>query len=144
MNKKEKLKQGHYFWLTESAEKQIQSHIEVTSAKSRSDFICDAIEFYCSDLDSNNHRNVITAETSRVMRDNIKNLENHLAHILYKLAVEQAMINLILADKSFDMSDKELSAYRNAAHDSVRRSSGFISFDDAIDDARRLAESDDV
>ena len=144
LNKKAKRKEGHYFYLSDKANTLIDSHMAQTPAKSRSEFVCDAIDFYCCELDSDNHRNVITTETSRVIRDNIKNLENHLAHILFKLAVEQAKINLVLADKSFDMSDKEISAYGTAANDIVRRCKGFISFEDAIDDARRLAESDDV
>ncbi|MBP5236387.1 MAG: hypothetical protein J6128_02505 [Clostridia bacterium] len=142
MNRKEKRKKGHYFYLSDKANTLIDSHIAQTSAKSRSDFVCDAIDFYCCELDSDNHRNVITTEMSRVIRDNIKNLENHLAHILFKLAVEQAKINLVLADKSFDMEDKEVSAYGNAAYDIVRRNNGFISFEDAIADARSIAESD--
>ena len=124
MNRKEKRKKGHYFYLSDKANTLIDSHIAPTSAKSRSDFVCDAIDFYCCELDSDNHRNVITTEMSRVIRDNIKNLENHLAHILFKLAVEQAKINLVLADKSFDMEDKEVSAYGNAAYDIVRRNNG--------------------
>ena len=121
MNRKEKRKKGHYFYLSDKANTLIDSHIAQTSAKSRSDFVCDAIDFYCCELDSDNHRNVITTEMSRVIRDNIKNLENHLAHILFKLAVEQA---------------------KSAAYDIVRRNNGFISFEDAIADARSIAESD--
>lgn len=143
MNKKEKTKKGYYFWLSENAEKQIDSHLPLTAAKSRSEFVCDAIEFYCCEMDSDNHRNVITSEMSRVVRDNIGSLESHLAHIMFKLAVEQANINLLLADKLFDMTDEEIRAYRNNAYDIVRKNNGFISFECAVDDARELSESDD-
>ena len=143
LNKKEKTKKGYYFWLSEKAEKQIDSHLPLTAAKSRSEFVCNAIEFYCCEMDSDKHRNVITSEMSRVVRDNIGSLESHLSHIMFKLAVEQATINLLLADRLFDMTDKEILAYRNNAYDIVRKNNGFVSFENAVEDARELSESDD-
>ncbi len=141
MNRKEKRKQGHYFWLTENAEKQIQAHMGQTGARSRSDFICDAVEFYCTELDSKTHQNVITTETARVIRDNIKNLENRLAFILFNVAGEQANLGLLLADRLLGMSDEDIRATRNDAYDMIRRRSGFISFNDAMDNARYDPES---
>ena len=143
MNKKQKQKEGHYFYLSDKTNTLIDSHLAQTSAKSRSEFVCDAIEHYCCELDSENHRNVITIETSRVVRDNIRNLENHLAHILFKIAGEQATINLILADRLLDMNDPEIGAYHNAGYDLVRSQNGFISFENAIENARELSEKNE-
>ena len=120
----------------------IDSHLPVANVQTRSAFLEEAIRFYCCELDSKTHQNVITSETARVIRDNIKKLENHLAYILFNVAGEQANLSLLLADRLLNMSDEEIRATRNDAYDIIRRRSGFISFSDAMDNARFDPESD--
>ena len=121
----------------------IDSHIPVANVQTRSAFLEEAVRFYCCELDSKTHQNVITSETARVIRDNIKKLENHLAYILFNVAGEQANLSLLLADRLLNMSDEEIRATRNDAYDIIRRRSGFISFADAMDNARFDPESDE-
>lgn len=121
----------------------IDSHLTVANVQTRSAFLEEAVRFYCCELDSKTHQNVITSETARVIRDNIKKLENHLAYILFNVAGEQANLSLLLADRLLNMSDEEIRATRNDAYDIIRRRSGFISFADAMDNARFDPESDE-
>ena len=136
-----KIKYG--FRIHEDVSQMIDSHLPVANVQTRSAFLEEAIRFYCCELDSKTHQNVITSETARVIRDNIKKLENHLAYILFNVAGEQANLSLLLADRLLNMSDEEIRATRNDAYDIIRRRSGFISFSDAMDNARFDLESDE-
>lgn len=136
-----KIKYG--FRIHEDVSQMIDSHIPVANVQTRSAFLEEAVRFYCCELDSKTHQNVITSETARVIRDNIKKLENHLAYILFNVAGEQANLSLLLADRLLNMSDEEIRATRNDAYDIIRRRSGFISFADAMDNARFDPESDE-
>ena len=136
-----KIKYG--FRIHEDVSQMIDSHIPVANVLTRSAFLEEAVRFYCCELDSKTHQNVITSETARVIRDNIKKLENHLAYILFNVAGEQANLSLLLADRLLNMSDEEIRATRNDAYDIIRRRSGFISFSDAMDNARFDPESDE-
>ena len=139
--KNPKIKYG--FRIHEDISQLIDSHIPVANTQTRSAFIEEAVRFYCCELDSKTHQNVITSETARVIRDNIKNLENHLAYILFNIAAEQANMGLILADRLLNMNDEDIRATRNDAYDIIRRRSGFISFSDAMDNARFDPESEE-
>ena len=139
--KNEKIKYG--FRIHQEISDMIDKHIDKANTQTRSEFIEEAIRFYCCELDQTEHRNIITAETSRVIRDNIQNLENHLSYILYKIAGEQANMGLILADQLLDLPDEAIREIRNDAYDLIRKRSGFISFQDAIKNAREVSEGSD-
>ena len=129
-------KKSYNFYLTPEADGMINASLVSANVRSRSELVEQAVRYYCCDLDSKKHQNVITSETARVIRDNIKNLENRLAYILFNVAGEQANMGLLLADRLLDMSDEDIRATRNDAYDIIRRRHGFISFRDAMDNAR--------
>ncbi len=52
-------------------------------------------------------------------------------------------MGLILADRLLNMTDEEIRATRNDAYDIIRRRCGFISFSDAMDNARFDPESEE-
>lgn len=136
--KKQKTKYG--FHISEEVSDLIDTHLSVSNCRNRSEYVEEAIRRYAMELDQKTHQNIITSETARVIRDNIKNLENRLAYILFNVAGEQANIGLLLADKLLDLSDEEIRATRNDAYNIVRKRSGFISFIDAMNNARAVAE----
>ena len=143
MNNNQNQKKKYNFSIHNDVSQLIDSHVPVANTQTRSAFVEEAVRFYCCELDSKTHQNVITSEMARVVRDNIKNLENHLAYILYNIAGEQANMGLILADRLLNMSDEDIRATRNDAYDIIRRRCGFISFSDAMDNARFVPESDE-
>ena len=131
------------FRIHDDVSKMIDTHLSAANTATRSSFVEEAVRFYCCELDSKTHQNVITSETARVIRDNVKNLENRLAYILFKIAGEQANLGLLLADRLLNMSDEDIRATRNDAYDIVRSRNGFISFADAIENARYTPESNE-
>jgi len=79
----------------------------------------------------------------RVLQDNIKNVENHISATMFKMAGEQAVMGLILADKIIgDFSPETLRQYRNDAYEMVRRRHGHVTFDDAYENALEISESE--
>ena len=139
MNTEKENKKSYCFWLYPETDEKIDAHLRTSHCRSRSEFINDAVDFYCCELDESQHRNVIATETARIIRDNIQNLENHMAYILYKIAGEQANMGLLLADQLLNLPVEAIREYRNDAYDLIRKRSGFISFEDAMDNAKQIA-----
>lgn len=127
----------YIFHLTDEVDSMIDDHLDKSRFRYRSEFVAEAVRRYCCDLDSTTHRNVIAEETERIMDAKIDNLGNRMAHINFKIAVELAVLSLLLSDKYFKISDEEMRGLRGAALDLVRKSSGFVRFEDALEDSRR-------
>ena len=113
-------------------------------ASSRSEFVEKAIRYYAASLGADMHKEILSEELIRVIRDNIKNAENHIASALFKMAGEQAVLSLLFADRIVgDIDRDELRAYRNDAYNAIRRLHGVFMFDDALDNAEAEIESND-
>ena len=131
-------------WLPEETWKMIDSHRDSDIRQSIAGFIDAAVKHYCCTLDSDTHKEILSEELIRVIRDNIKNAENHIASTLFKMAGEQAVLSLLFADRIVgDIDRDELRAYRNDAYNAIRRFHGVFMFDDALDNAEAETESED-
>ena len=122
----------------------IDSHRDSDVRQSIAGFIDAAVKHYCCTMDSDTHKEILSEELIRVIRDNIKNAENHIASTLFKMAGEQAVLSLLFADRIVgDIDRDELRAYRNDAYNAIRRQHGVFMFDDALDNAEAEIESED-
>ena len=131
-------------WLPEETWKMIDSHRDSDVRQSIAGFIDAAVKHYCCTLDSDTHKEILSEELIRVIRDNIKNAENHIASTLFKMAGEQAVMSLLFADRIVgDIDRDELRAYRNDAYNTIRKWHGVFTFDDALDNAEAVPESED-
>lgn len=92
----------------------------------RSDFIDAAIKEYVSRDLLKEFSGELTQLYSKIERSEIRNLEEHLAKLSYKIAVELAQINLLLADLS-DYSFDRIRRLRGKAVTMVDQSKGYIS-----------------
>ena len=98
---------------------------------SRSEFICDAIEFYIAWLNNDTNSRVITPIIESVISARIEDTENRLARVLFKQGVEIAMMMHVVANK-FDIDIGQLGALRRLCVEEVSKNSGRYSFDDAV------------
>ena len=138
------LKKSFNFYLSPEAEKMIGASLDESNSRSRSDFVEKAIRYYAASLSADIHKEVLTRELTNAVKFNIKNSENHIAATLFKLAGEQATLNLLIADYLIgELDDNAVRTYRNAGYEIVRKRHGVFSFEDAVDDARAIAESED-
>ena len=130
-------------WLPPDTWAMMEKYRNREAKQSLSQFIDAAVRYYCCSFETENHKELLTKELTQAIRFNIKDSENHIAATLFKLAGEQATLNLLIADQLIgDMDDETIRAYRNEAYDIVRKRHGVFSFEDAMDDARSIAESE--
>ena len=137
-------KKSYIFYLTPEENEMIDASLVPADASSRSEFVEKAIRYYAASLGADMHKEILSEELIRVIRDNIKNAENHIASALFKMAGEQAVLSLLFADRIVgDIDRDELRAYRNDAYNAIRRLHGVFMFDDALDNAEAEIESED-
>ena len=106
--------------------------IKMTNARSRSEFIADAIEMYIAWLDSKDVSKVLTPALESVIGAKILDTENRLARVLFKQGVELAMLMHVVAANS-DVDESNLNDLRKLCVEEVSRLSGRYKFDDAVE-----------
>ena len=122
----------------------IDSHRDSDVRQSIAGFIDAAVKHYCCTMDSDTHKEILSEELIRVIRDNIKNAENHIASTLFKVAGEQAVLSLLFADRIVgDIDHDDLRAYRNDAYNTIRKWHGVFTFNDALDNSEAEIENED-
>jgi metal-responsive CopG/Arc/MetJ family transcriptional regulator len=67
--------------------------IPLTNAQSRSEFICEAIEYYIAVLHAQGSSKVLTPALESVVSSKIALTEDRISRMIFKLAVEVAMLN---------------------------------------------------
>ncbi len=102
-----------------------------TNAKSRSEFISDAIEMYLSWLASRDTSKVLTPALESVIGAKIATTENHIARVIFKQSVEIAMMMHVIAG-AFEIDEDNLDRLRGLCVDEVSKLGGRFKFDDAV------------
>ena len=130
-------------WLPAEVWALIEKYRKKDEHQSISQFIDAAVRYYCCSFETENHKEILTKEITQAIRSNIKNSENHIAATLFKLAGEQATLNQLIADYLIgNLDDNTVRTYRNTGYDIVRKRHGVFTFEDAVEDARTLVESE--
>lgn len=105
--------------------------IQKTSARSRSEFISDALEFYIAWLHSEETGKVLTPALESVIGAKIKDTENRIARVLYKQSVELAMLMHVVAATHM-VRPEDLESLRKMCVNEVSKVNGKFNFDDAV------------
>ena len=106
--------------------------IAMTDANSRSEFICHALEHYLSVLNMQSTSKVLTPALESVIGGKIAGTEDRISRSIFKLAVEMAMMNHILAAVN-DIDTTDLDSLRQLCVQQVARLSGRYRLEDAVD-----------
>ena len=106
--------------------------IPKTNASSRSEFICDALEHYLAVLNARANSKVLTPALESVISGKIAGAEDRLSRIIFKLAVELAMLNNIFA-VTYEIDADNLDNLRDMCADEVARLGGHYRLEDAIE-----------
>ena len=102
-----------------------------TEARSRSEFISNALEFYIAWLHSQETSKVLTPALESVIGARIADTENRIARVLFKQSVELAMLmNVVAATHSIRSED--LDSLRKMCVGEVSKINGKFHFDDAV------------
>lgn len=119
----------------------IESHKYATDG-CEIDFVSEAIRNHCADIDGEKSVDVMCERMGKLFRAEINNHSNRMAHLLFKIAVELAIQNHMLAAGYVDLDDSEMRYIRNKASDSVRKSRGMLSFEKALEEEHMLSTGD--
>ena len=103
--------------------------IPLTDARSRSEFICDALEHYIATLNVKGSSKVLTPALESVIGGKIAGTEDRISRILFKLAVEIAVQNHLTAGR-YQFEEGYLSELRDYCAQEVASTNGRMNLAD--------------
>ena len=92
---------------------------------SRNDFIRDAVDFYIEYLRRNNSVKFLTPALESVISSKIRDSEDRIARLLFKLAVDQNLLARIVAN-TYEIDSDYLLKQRNYAVREVKETNGTV------------------
>lgn len=98
--------------------------------ESRSEFINKAVKLYASFLSSKRIEDYLLTTVLNVFNATIKDSENRMARMYFKIAVELAKLNNVIALNS-NITEEEMKKLQLKCLDEVKRINGTISFEEA-------------
>ena len=104
-----------------------------TNAESRSEFICDAIEHYIAVLNAQENSRVLTPALESVIGGKIAGTEERLSRMLFKVAVEIAMLNHLYGGY-FNVSREQLTWLREHCKQEVAMLNGRMNLADIAEE----------
>lgn len=103
--------------------------IPLTDARSRSEFVCDAIEHYIAVLTAKGNSKVLTPALESVIGGKIAGTEDRISRIIFKLAVEIAVQNHLTAGR-YGFEDGYLEELRDYCAQEVASTNGRMNLAD--------------
>lgn len=105
--------------------------MKITGCSVRNEFIEKAIEFYSGYVSSQIHTDFLASAILKAMEGIVKTSENRTARLLFKIAVEMAKLENMLASIS-DLDEETLRLLHIRCVNEVKRINGVIRLEDAI------------
>ena len=109
----------------------VDEAINKTNARSRSEFISDALELYLAWLHSEETSRVLTPALESVISGRIGDTENRIARVLFKQSVELAMLMHVVA-ATHAVRPEDLDNLRKMCVGEVSKVNGKFHFEDAV------------
>ena len=101
------------------------------NCQNQSEFIEKAIHFYAGYVASKNGTEFLAPVLVSALQGAVTNAENHIARLLFKLAVETNMMMNVLASE-VDVSPEVLERLRGRCIQEVKKTGGAVTFADAM------------
>ena len=118
-------------WLYPSTLEVVDRAAETANCKSRSEYLERAALFYAGYISGQDATAYLPPALSKVMRGIVRDTENRICRMLFKLAVEEALMgNLVAA--GMDVALDTLRKTRVRCVKEVRETNGEIDMDDAL------------
>lgn len=111
--------------------RRVDEAIGKTSARSRSEFISDALEFYIAWLHSEETGKVLTPALESVISGRIGDTENRIARVLFKQSVGLAMLMHVVA-ATHSIRPEDVESLRKMCVGEVSKINGKFHFNDAV------------
>ena len=125
------VKKKHSVWLSESAWSNVEHHYQADNCSTKNEYIEKAIQFYSGYLNSERAGDYLPRVLADVLEGKLGALGKRMGHLLFKLAVEEALMgNLVAA--GMDVALDTLRKTRVRCVKEVRETNGEIDMDDAL------------
>lgn len=124
-------KQRIPLWLYPSTIEQIEQLYRREHCKSHSEFIEKAVQYYCGYLFTNARNPHLPDAVAAAIEGKLGSFEDRLARLMFKCAVEQAMMMHIIA-YDVELDETQLEKLRGKCIADIKRTNGQISFKDIL------------
>lgn len=123
-------KKKYAYWMKPSMVEEMTEMLDTANATSKSDFVCQAVQFYIGYLHQRKCIDYLSPILAQTIKSEIESVEKNVSEMLFKVAVEQAKLsNVISATNQIDRVS--LSALNKLCAEEVARNNGIITFEDA-------------
>ena len=126
-----KEKQKFALWLRPETLAKIEKLYRDDDCRSRSEFIEKAVLFYAGYLTADDGQEYFPNVIVSTVKGSLDSLENRMASLLFKTAVELSMM-LHMTAANYDIDEEMLSRLRGMCVKEVKRLHGTVSLDDAV------------
>ena len=116
-------------WLYPSTIECMDALLEKDNCKSRSEFIEKAVRFYSGYISAEDGMRFLPTAITSAMTGIVNTLENRMARLIFKLAVEMSMMMNILASTA-EVDENTLRRLRGKCVNDIKKSVGSVTFED--------------
>ncbi len=129
---RKEIKRRFQFWVKPSTLELVGRYMEDDNCSSQSEFIEKAVLFYTGYLSAKENKTYLPNIVTSTLKGIVAESDNKQSRLLFKLAVEMAMMmNLLAASQEVDKVSLE--RLRGECVREVKRLNGSFSFEDALD-----------
>ena len=125
------LKRKFALWIRPSLLEEVDSLYQKDNCASRSEFMEKALQFYIGYLTCNHAQDYLADVIPSTVKGIMDETANRMGRLLFKMAVEQAVMSNILAAVC-EVDHQELERLRNQCIQQIRKTNGMISFNEAL------------
>ena len=118
-------------YLYPSQVEEIKSLMDQANAKSQSEFVSDAIRFYVGYLQQGKNVDYLAPIISQTIQEEIRSTEKNISQILFKLAVESAMLSELQATQ-IRVTGEQMEQLRRMCSRIVAENNGIITLEKAV------------
>ena len=125
------LKRIFALWIRPSLLEEVDSLYKSDNCASRSEFMEKALRFYMGYLSSQENQDYLADVIPSTVKGIMDESSNRMGRLLFKMAVEQAVSENILAAVC-DIDPQDVTRLRGQCIEEIRKTNGMISFDKAL------------
>ena len=125
------VKQSTGVYFDDETLEEIKANMKRANCSSRSEFVNKAVRFYLGYLETSENGSTLFPVLDNALDGRMKDQETRLSRILFKLAVEVAIMSHIVAGTN-EVSDGQLAAIRSLCVDEVKQLSGRYRMEDIV------------
>ena len=124
-------KKKYAFYASPEQMERIEQLYEADGCRSKTEFIEKAVDFYCGYLTAKDYKEYLPEVILTTMQGTLGSMENRMARMLFKMAVEVSLMMHVIAGTN-DVDEDALDSLRGKCVQDCKKINGSISFEDAV------------